>query len=267
MSASSPFDTVSDWVPDDQGRHEGAFDESWAQGRAVFGGIQTAAAIRMMRHVVPDRPVVEAHTRYVGPLPPAAFQATVEVLRSGRTITQAEVRVVGEKGVATVVLATFAGPRDSAVDLPPQTLRPDAPDPETLQALPHIPGLTPAFLQHMEMRWTVGTGPFTGSEAACGGWVRVRHGTALDGATVAFALLDTFPSPALSVLSVPAPASTVTWSGYLHRVPANAEGWWWYRELPEFGERGHVVSRGELFAPDGTLAGVKTQHVAVYDRR
>lgn len=262
------FDRTTDWQPDDDHRFTGTFDPGWAQGRAVFGGIQTAGALRLMRHVVPEgRPCVECHTRYVGPLAPAAFQAEVSVLRSGRSITQAEVRITGEGGLATVVLATFAARRDSAIAVAPRLERPDRPDPESLRPLPYIQGVTPAFIDRMEMRWTDGTGPFSGStEPVVGGWVRIKSGTALDGAPVALALLDTFPSPVLPLLTAPAPASTVSWSAWLHHVPARGDGWWWYREDADFGEHGGVVSTGQLFAPDGRLAGTKTQLVAVYDR-
>ena len=257
------FDHALDWARNPDGTLEGHFSDQWAQGRTIFGGLVTAAGLKALRTLDPTRDPVELHTRYVAPLPPGPVSCRVEVLRAGRSLTQVEARISHPEGLAAVVSATLASPRDSAVRVVGDP-RPDRPDPETLAGFPHIPGLTPIYLQHVDMRWTDGSVPFSGaSEGVVGGWCRVPQ-TASDGFTVAAALLDTWPPPAITMLDRPAPASTIAWSAWFHDVPAEGSGWWWYREALATAASGIGVSSGALYAPDGRLAATRTQSAAVY---
>lgn len=258
------FDQVIDWQRAPDGVFLGEIDESWAQGRTVFGGLVTAAGLRMLRTAAPEREPVELHTRYVGPLPAGEVRGEVRTLRSGKSITHVEARIYGAGELATVVSGTLAVRRESAIRLVGEERPEGLPDPETLVSLPYLPGVTPAFLQHLDMRWTTGGAPFTGqTEPEIGGFCRVA-GTSLPGAEVAAALLDVWPTPVLPMLTKPAPASTIAWSGWLHDVPETGEGWWWYRERAHAAADGIAVSVGYLYAPDGRLAATKGQSAAVY---
>lgn len=260
----TPFDADTDWRPGPDGSFEGVLDEGWAQGRTIFGGLVTCGAFRFLRHLVEvDRGPLEVHTRYVGPLAPGPFRVRGEVLRSGGSVTQVEARVEGSDGLATVVLAAFARPRESSVRLTGPERGP-RPDPAGFVDLPHVPGVTPAFLDRVSLRWVEGQPPFTGAtEARVGGWCAVQ-GTGLDAAPVALTLLDAWPPPGLTMLTRPAAASTLAWTGYLHDLPADGAGWWYYAEEGVAGSDGAVVSTGRLYAPDGRLAATRSQLAAIY---
>lgn len=258
------FDSTIDWKPDADGGFRGEVDDSWGQGRSIFGGVISAGAARALATLAPDRSLVELHTRYVAPLAPGPVHARVSVLREGKSLTQVEARLSGSDGLAAIVSGSLGVRRSSAIEVGGDRRPDDLPDPEDRMALPYIPEVTPAFLQHCEMRWTTGGGPFTGqSDPSIGGWCRIP-GTTRSGTEVAVALLDAFPTPVLPMLERPAPASTIAWSAWLHDVPETGEGFWWYRERAHAAAHGIAVSVGYLYAPDGRLAATKGQSAAVY---
>ena len=258
------FDRTIDWQPDADGVFRGEVDDSWSQGRSIFGGVVSAGALRALKTLAVDRDLVELHTRYVAPLAPGPVHAEIAVLREGRSLTQVEARIAGSDGLAAIVSGSLGVRRTSVIEVAGDR-RPDSlPDPEGLTPLPYIPEVTPAFLQHCEMRWTEGGAPFTGqTEPSIGGWVRIP-GTTRSGEEVAVALLDVFPTPVLPMLDRPAPASTLAWSAWIHDVPDTGEGFWWYRERAHAAAHGIAVSVGYLYAPDGRLAATKGQSAAVY---
>ena len=261
---SVSIDETIDWRSDTNGVFRGDIDDSWAQGRSVFGGLVTSGALRAIRSRVPDRRPVELHTRYIAPLPPGPISCQIEILRAGGSVTHVEARVSSPRGLASIVSATLASPRESAIRIDGDRRRGGLPDPESLTSLPYIPNVTPAFLQHVDMRWTGGGAPFTGqAEARIEGWCRVAN-TRLSGADIAAALLDVWPTPVLPMLHRPAPASTISWNGWFHRIPEQGGGWWWYREAAHAAADGVAVSVGYLYSPDGSLAVSKGQSAAVY---
>src|SRR5450830_1493374 len=136
----------------------------WAQGRASFGGLVAALQYEALRAQVPaDRPLRSLAITFVGPVAPgvpASYQ--VEVLREGKAVSQLLGRVVQNGEVATLVQASFGASRESQVVVasePPPTFK----HWDECQELPYIQGVTPEFMRHLAMRWSVGGLPFTGS--------------------------------------------------------------------------------------------------------
>ena len=255
---------VTAWTPGPDGAFTGTIDASWSQGRTAFGGVVTAGAWRALSTVDPDRRLVDIHTRYVAPLPPGPVRCTVEVLRRGRSVTHVRAQVHHSNGLAALVDATLAAPRPSRITVAGDGRPAGLPDPAALPSVPHIPGSTPAFLQHVDLRWTTGGPPASGhTEARIGGWCRLRE-PPTNPATTALALLDAWPSPVLSLLTRPAPASTIAWTAWVHHLPATSDGWWWYTEHGTHVEDGIATSVGRLMAPDGRLAATRAQSVAIY---
>ncbi len=74
--------------------------EDWMQGRAGYGGLAVALALRSMRgHVPAERKVRSLLTSFVGPVGPGDFSIHTRVLRSGKAVTQVEARLVQQKDV------------------------------------------------------------------------------------------------------------------------------------------------------------------------
>ncbi|HXG29807.1 MAG TPA: thioesterase family protein, partial [Nevskiales bacterium] len=132
--------------------------EDWLQGRSVFGGLQVAVAVRAMRTLVPELPLRTLQVLFAAPVPGGPVQAQARVLRSGKSTTHVESRILDGEQTLALVVAVFGAARESVVSLAPQ--QPTVPD---THAIPfrHVPGVTPAFTQHFESRWLRGTLPFT----------------------------------------------------------------------------------------------------------
>ena len=243
----------------------------WSQGRAIYGGLVTAIALRAARlallHHDPaggQRPLRSLLVHFVGPTAPGLVELEVSILRRGRAATQVEVRLYQGEEVRAIVLAHFGESRASAVQVagPP---RPRAPSPMGLNMLPHVEGVTPAFLVHVDLRWTEGGAPFTGArESGVGGHCRL-----LDPAPAAEELIvmlaDAWPSPALPLLHRTAPASSVTWSLELPTaILGHPRDYWYYSARVTAAADGYAISRAHLWAPSGQLAAVSSQSVAIF---
>ena len=149
---------------------------SWGQGRAGFGGLAAALVYEVMRAQVPEgRPLRSLAITFVGPLAvdePVSLEA--QVLREGKAVSQMLGKAVQNGQVVTLVQGSFGAPRSSAIEVAAEPA-PAMPPLEACQALPYIPGVVPAFTQHLEMRWGLGGLPFSGNPSReMGGWVRQR---------------------------------------------------------------------------------------------
>jgi hypothetical protein len=109
---------------------------------------------------------------------------------------------------------------------------PELATPDSYPLMPYIEGAMPAFLQHARMRWAFGDYPFTGKPAgAIGGYCEWIDDERPDACSLA-ALLDAWPTPAHTVMTAPAGASTVSWSidfvtdpaAHAYRGPFRFEG-------------------------------------------
>jgi len=66
----------------------------WLQGRTVFGGLQAAVALRAMRTLVPEVPLRTLQGTFLAPVPEGTLTATARVLRTGKSATHVEARIV-----------------------------------------------------------------------------------------------------------------------------------------------------------------------------
>lgn len=256
--------------------------EDWGQGRTVFGGLLAALAVQAMRDVAgahwpADVSLRALQTNFVGPLSVGTAHVEVHALREGKNVRQvkAVLRQGGE--TAAVFVGVFGSPRESSLpELMPE--RPAvAKSVDELPPLPFLPGITPIFTQHVEFRWAQGTPPFTGSSdwstkiflslkagdehAAQAGASLAHLGELL---TVIFA--DAAPTPALSRLTKPSPASSVSWALELRPLnkSVDLQGWWRVDKDALAVSQGYVNERSTLWAPDGSLAAFGYQVVTVY---
>ncbi|MCA9651466.1 MAG: thioesterase family protein [Myxococcales bacterium] len=266
----SSFGEVISWAADGPGAWTGSIPTTWMQGRTSFGGIPAALGLRAIRAVTADdqRRPRSVHTSFFGPLDDRPARVTAEVIRAGRYLShaRAEIRQAGE--LRTQVTVTLAADRDSGVVLggPP---RPERKGPEGLSDLPFIDGLTPAFTRYFAFRWTDGSLPFSGGkEARLGGWCRHRSDPGPDPYVAALGLLDAWPSPFVSMMTRPAPASSVTWTTNFFDVPEviDESTWCWYGSEGVAARNGIAGMRAGLHGPEGRLVATVEQLVALFDR-
>lgn len=238
----------------------------WMQGRTVFGGLQVALAVRAMRALVAaNLPLRNAQATFVAPVPGEVVHLVPRVLRVGRSATLVRCDLLHEGAVACGVTAAFGAGRPSAISV--EMDRPAVePDPAGLPDIPQVEGLTPAFVRHMQLRWARGTPPFTGQQEPRT-QVYVRHRDPdIPAEDALIAVADAIPTPALSMLKRPAPASSLTWTLELLHDPAGFDpgGWSLLDTTVRAAADGYVSQTSLLWGPDGRAMSVSHQTVAIF---
>jgi acyl-CoA thioesterase len=260
------FESLADtWRAEEENRTivRGTTDvpETWGQGRAVFGGLVAALAHALGARLAPDRVLRTVHVQFLAPLAPGPARGEATRLREGRTTAVVDVVLHQNDRPAARVALTFVTPQPEATSVPGPAA-PDWPAPEDSQALPYLPGITPEFTQHVDFRWATGGMPFQGAEhAAFGGYVRFTDG---GGPSVerTLGLLDAWPCPTLSILTGPAPASSVTWTAHLVAPPQAGFHAFAYETVVADG--GFSTAVGRMWGPDGRFVAYTEQTVAVF---
>ena len=261
------FSEVVGGFPIEAGRASASVPGDWLQGRTAFGGLSAALASRAARSVLPrDWPLRELQVAFIGPVPEGPVELEARLLRAGRSTAQAEGRILSGGQVATMVVGTYGVPRSSRLAWP-TLASPTEDDPERGRPLPWIPGVTPVFTQHIEMRWVAGGLPFSGV-AQPRFRVLLRHREQVPvGEAHLIALADAIPPPGLAVLKAPVPASSLTWTlEMLGHEYDDAPGRWWRMDAEvTTGGEGYLHQTATLFDPDGRPVALNRQLVVVYD--
>jgi len=237
----------------------------WMQGRSVFGGLQSALALRAMRALVPaDLPLRALQTTFVAPVS-GTVVLEARVLRTGKSVVHAEARIVDGAQTAAIVIGVFGRARASQVEV---VARPPA---ATLLESPidfgFVPGVTPSFIQHFKMRWLAGTLPFSGTRAAPHATIEVGiDDVAPANEAHVIAIADSIPPLALSMLTLPAPGSSITWTLEMltDRFDALAlAGWPIHAEL-RAGRDGYTSQYAVVCAPAGHAVALSQQTMMVF---
>ncbi len=241
-------------------------DESWAQGRTLFGGVQALLAVRAMRTAMPELPPLwSLHTTFVAPVAPGQASLRVELLRQGRSAVQMAARLLTGDQVAAMFVAAFGASRESALSVaaPVKPLAEQAsPSPE----LPFIAGMSPEFTRHYAYRWVEGGLPFSGHDQPFNRILLRQRDEGLMGEEQIVAMADAIPPVALSMVKGHAPASTLSWELEFvhHGQPVSSEGWWRMDASLAAARDGYANQDAHLHGPDGELVALSRQVVAVF---
>ncbi len=241
---------------------------SWGQGRATFGGLVAAlVAQRMQQAVAKGRALRSLQISFVGPVAvEQPVQIEVELLREGKAVSQVQGRLVQAGEVKLAMLGSFGGDRASQVAVAADTA-PAVSAPEGLPSMPCLPGITPEFVQHVDMRWTFGGLPFSGQASRdMGGWMRFREQPPQLTDAHLVALIDAWPPAVLPHLKQPAPASSLSWTlEFVYPRPALAAGdWLLYRASIDQAGAGYGHTQAQIWGPDGNLLALSRQVVTVF---
>ncbi len=242
--------------------------EDWMQGRTAYGGLVAAMTLKHMRRQVPrGRKVRSLSFTFVGPVDASPFVFQTQLLRSGKSVTTIESKLIQNDQICCTAMASFGGDRDSGIKIPPVE-RLGMPDPEKAFELPYIDGLTPAFTRHFNYRWALGDLPFSGKGGReIGGWMNFREGTDCLTEEWLIALADAWPTPVISAIKEPAAASTLTWAmGFVHldRDTCSQNEWWAFHCVVDTAERGYAIERSTVWDPEGRAAIFSQQTTAVF---
>lgn len=242
--------------------------EDWMQGRTAYGGMAAAMTLKSMRRHVPEgRKIRSLLFSFAGPLDSGPFAIQNQVLRSGKSVTTIESRIVQNDSICLAGIGSFGGDRNSKIQSEPAE-RLEMPDPSKAVEVPYMDGLTPVFTRHFTYRWAKGDIPFSGRGGReLGGWINFREQTSCLTEEWLIAMADAWPTPVLARLTEPAAASTLTWAlEFVHfdRAACSENEWWAYYCKVDSAERGYAHERSTVWDPEGNLAVFSHQTVAVF---
>ena len=239
----------------------------WGQGRATFGGVVLAQALAAARRALPEpRPCRAVVATFPAPVGIGEVELRLRPLRHGRAVSSIQVELQQAGEVGCVALASFGGPRPSTVDVSPLP-RPSLPLPDELPPMIPAGAVAPEFTRFFDYRIGFGARPVAGADVReIGGWCRFRDERGPLHEEHVLALVDAWPSPAVSRFAAPAPAASMTWSIELLPIepqPA-ADGWWLYHAELEAARDGYAHAAARLWSPEGRLAALSRQAVAIF---
>ncbi|HEY5810438.1 MAG TPA: thioesterase family protein [Povalibacter sp.] len=239
-------------------------DESWAQGRATFGGVTAAVGNEVLRKLVPrDRPLRSLQTTLIGPSPAGMWRVEARVLRVGKAVSVARCDIIEADQVAATVVGVYGAVRSSAVNVPLQAVEAKRTVDEI--AAPDMQG-APTFTRHFDFRWAQASRLFTSAaNSPTQAFIRHRDAAALTESHVV-ALIDCIPSPALAMYAAPAPASSLTWTLEFveHEFDFSPHAWWRIDTNVDAGAEGYAHQTGVLHDPNGRPVALTRQLVAVF---
>jgi len=240
--------------------------EDWGQGRATFGGLVGAIGNEAMRKLVPaERPLRSLQTTFVGPAAAGTWSLNTRVLRVGKAVTLATCDIVESGPIVATQVGVYGSARTSAVNLRPAVGLPARPV-EQLRDVGYKPGLAPAFLQHFAVRWSEGKLPYSGSaRTPSKAFVHQRDPAPLSESAVV-ALIDCIPTPAMSMMTSMAPASSLVWTleFFEHHFDFPPHAWWRLDTDLDAATEGYVNQTGVLVDPNGRPVALTRQLFAIF---
>ena len=242
---------------------------SWGQGRTVYGGLSAAlmyAAIK--QQVAENRPMRSFNASFVGPLMvEQAFTFEIDILREGKNATQVLGKIVQNEKTILVCQVCFAVDRQSKIQVE-DFQHHGMQQPKKGSFIPPIPGITPKFIRHLDLKLVEGKLAFTGSKMnITKGWMRFKKAPTEITDAHLIALIDAFPCTVLQNLRWPVPASTMNWNiEFLHPhdeiLPTD---WVAYSSYPRQAADGYCHMETDIWDAKGKLIAISRQVVGIFD--
>jgi acyl-CoA thioesterase len=263
VSGATPYSALLSRFEAAPGSASVAVPEDWLQGRTLFGGLQAAIALRAMRTLVPDAPLRSLQTTFIGPVPGGRVEARARVLRSGKSTTHVEARIVEGEQTLALMVGVFGSARESVVKIAPQ--QPVVANDRGVE-MKYIEGVMPAFTQHFKARWIKGAPPYTGATERDN---VIELGLRDSGPATEYhvvAMADFIPPIALSFLRERTAAASLTWmlEVLTHDVSALALDGWRLDAHVMAGRDGYTHQSLELWGPGGVAVALGRQTMVVF---
>lgn len=240
-------------------------DASWLQGRTAFGGIGAALGVRAMTDLVDaKKPLRSMMTNFVGPLQAGPVKVTTEILREGKSASQAEARVYSGAKIATTISAAYGAPRDT-LDVPAPDVQLNS-SPDDYLADEHTPR-QPAFLKHFDIRWKGNGVPYSGTrDVTTEMWVRHRSDVSLYPNEKMVTICDIPPGAILSWYTKPAMLSSQTWILDFLYPAEEITGDWFHLEYRLLAARGgYSHQSGRIRDENGRLVAISHQCMVYFE--
>ena len=244
-------------------------DGKWAQGRTLYGGLSASMLFAASREYVEEnRPLRSMTTNYVGPLlTKTPFTISVEVVRTGKNVSQIQARAIQNDKSCVVCQFCFGENRSSKVNVinnEQHALQP----PQKAKYIPQIPKVTPKFLRYFDLAIAEGGLPFSGKkDSHYYGWMRYKIApTEITDAHIV-GIIDTWPPTILQMLKWPAPASTISWNlEFIHpHRKISPTDWLAYKADTRQAAGGYGHTEATIWDSHGSVIALSRQTVAVFD--
>jgi acyl-coenzyme A thioesterase PaaI-like protein len=261
--AATPFSVLISRIQAGEGTSTLDVPDDWLQGRTLFGGLQAVVGLAAMRSLAPDAPLRSLQVTFLGPVPGGLVRSSARILRSGKSATHVEARIVDGDNTLCIMVGVFGLPRTSAVTVRPQQ---PAVTPDNPVEFRFIPGVAPNFTQHFKARWIRGGLPWTGvqkSESVIELAMR-DTGNATESHVVAMA--DFLPPIALSYLKTHVAAASLTWMLELlpEDVGSLALDGWRIDATMTAAHSGYINQSAILWGPGGVPVALGRQTMMVF---
>lgn len=203
----------------------GELDQSWYQGRGVFGGITAAAILKSMLCLESDRSPRSLTVQCVAPAVAGPAKVMTRREHEGKRVSHLSSRLYcghhDQEKLVALAYASFGSFRSAEHELEPQA-PPSLPDPNKVPEAPFLPSM-PAFCQHVSYRYCLGGFPYSGhAEPKLGGWCDLKDAGPVSLPYLA-ALLDAWAPALLPTLQQPMRAASIDFSYHFYVKPSEVE--------------------------------------------
>jgi acyl-CoA thioesterase len=266
---ATPFTEARSWKSSSAGTWEGLYCGGWTQGRTLYGGMIVAPTLYALDGILPEGRSLRAMSATLcAPVLAGPAELRIEELRSGRSMSHHQARILQQGKVRAVIAMSSGAARPSAMALPgcpPPSARP----PSELPGMAYLEeGFPPIFTRNFEYRWSSAGFPSPKPlPPHIQGWIRFRHKTRIDDAALV-AMLDAWPPPSLLAHPGLYPLSTVSWQVSLLRpMPlggASSDAWWFFESRNSAASEGYTDFHSTLWDEEGRVVAQSRQLVAEF---
>ena len=222
-----------------------------------------------------DRAARDAHARRAArryarcrprssvPFPADASRRAARVLRTGKSTTHVESRIVNGEETLALVVGVFGLARESTVKIVAEQPAVDA---GRAIEMKYVAGAMPAFTQHFKARWVKGGAPYTGATERDNVIELGIRDAGPVGEYHVVAMADFIPPIALSFLTERAPAASLTWmlEILVDNVGGLAPDGWRMDAHVMAARDGYTHQSLELWGPNGVLVALGRQTMVVF---
>lgn len=261
--------TFSDYIALAQQQNSITIDESWAQGRSIFGGLSAALILAHVEaHIdFEDKELRSVSINFCGAIAAnEPCQLSYQLISAGKSVMQIQGQISQHDTIKTLATFCFGRQRNSQLTLLPEK---QPSDQVPLTSMPFMAGIVPNFIQHVNLKFSSKHLPFGGQgDGHIHGQMAFQQPPAQLNDAAILALIDAWPPAVLPMLKSPAPASTITWSiEFIQPSPAlHANDFLRYDCQVIQAEQGYAHTEGKIFHPNGQLIALSRQLVGIYDK-
>ncbi|WP_084398821.1 thioesterase family protein [Henriciella aquimarina] len=244
------------------GRVEARIPEDWMQGRTTYGGLTAALCLESAMECVSDMPVRAAQVAFIGPVG-GDVVISPTVLRRGKSSAFVNADLVTEDGLMARCLFTFGAKRASKLDQRSRQC-PDVKAPDQCPAF--FSDQRPTFAHHFDIRLAGGHTPMSGADRGdMTIWLCHKDEGALWNPTTLLSIADAPPPAAMSMMTEPAPISSMTWMAeFLTDDVVTEEGWFLAHHEAQATKDGYSSQSMRLWNRMGEPVMIGRQTVAVF---